>query len=105
MKQKMGDSITLFNMNEILREALVYVDPNSQKEEVVDPKAKGKGKGAPEAPVDIFAGKDTTKYKEVAAALLKQVQLTTGNETALPDKKTDLLQLVSDDDLLVQLFT
>lgn len=29
MKQKMGDSITSFNMNEILREALAYVDPNA----------------------------------------------------------------------------
>lgn len=39
-------------MNEVLREALQYVDPNSNKEEVADPKAK-KQKGQ-EAPVDPF---------------------------------------------------
>ena len=56
-------------MNELIREALVYIDPAQQKEEVVDPKmAKGKSTkgGAAEAPTDKFAGKDTTKYKEVA---------------------------------------
>lgn len=91
-------------MGEIIREALEYVDPSQTKEEVVDPKAKG-GKAKPaETPVDKFAGKDTTQYKEIANLLLKQVQLTTGNEEALPGKDVDLLSLISDDNLLVQLF-
>ena len=90
-------------MDKIVREALAYVDPNQAKEEQVDPKAKGKGKAA-EAPVDVFAGKDTTQYKEIANLILKQVQLTTGIEDALPSKDTDILQLVSEDNLLVQLF-
>lgn len=65
--------MTLFEMNKIVREALAYVDPNQAKEEAVDPKAKGgKGKAA-EAPVDVFAGKDTTQYKEIANLILKQV--------------------------------
>lgn len=57
-------------MNELLREALVYVDPSQNKEENTDPKAK-KGKGAEAAPVDPFAGKDTTVYKEIATAIFK----------------------------------
>lgn len=36
--------------------------------------------------------------------ILKQVQLTTGIEDVLPGKDVDILQLVSDDGLLVQLF-
>jgi hypothetical protein len=44
-------------MSEILREALVYVDQNAQKEEVIDPKAKGK---KPEEKIDAFGGLDTT---------------------------------------------
>jgi hypothetical protein len=57
-------------MTELLREALAYVDPSANKEEAADPKAK-KGKGAEAAPVDPFAGKDTTVYKEIATAILK----------------------------------
>lgn len=54
-------------MKEILREAFMYVSPNQQKEETIDPKAKGaKGGKTIEAVADVFAGKDTTKYKEVA---------------------------------------
>lgn len=91
-------------MGKVVREALSYVDPSQVKDEQVDPKAKGgKGKQA-DAPVDIFAGKDTTQYKEIANLILKQVQLTTGIEDALPTKDVDILQLVSDDNLLVQLF-
>ena len=91
-------------MSKIVREALVYVDPSQAKDEQVDPKAKGgKGKAA-EAPVDVFAGKDTSQYKEIGNLILKQVQLTTGIEDAIPGKDVDILQLVSDDSLLVQLF-
>ena len=89
-------------MNDILREALNYVDPNQKQEEVVD--AKGKKKPA-ETPVDIFAGKDTARYKELANLLLKQVQLITGDDTQLPGKETDLVEMINDHDNLVQLFT
>jgi hypothetical protein len=89
-------------MNDVLREALIYVDPNQVKEEVIDPKAKAAAKGkVAEAPTDIFAGKDTTKYKAIAQKILKSIQLTTGNETSLPGKEVDLIQLVTDDELLV----
>jgi hypothetical protein len=66
--EKLGsDKITLFDMSEILRAAIHYVDPaNANKEEVVDPKAKG-GKGKVEAaPVDPYEGLDTTAYKEIS---------------------------------------
>jgi hypothetical protein len=88
-------------MSEILREALAYVDPTAQKEEVVDPKAKGK-KPADEK-TDAFAGLDTTLYKEIALSLLEQIQTVLGNQEALP-KDLDLLSLVYNDSLLAQLF-
>ena len=64
--------LNLFNMSEILREALVYVSKPDAKEEVVDPKAKGgkPAKGEPAQAADSFAGLDTTQYKEIAAKLL-----------------------------------
>ena len=65
-----ADKVTLFNMNDIVREALLYVDPGQKVEEVVDPKAKGKGKPA-DTPADIFAGKDSTQYREIATLLLE----------------------------------
>ena len=80
--------------------------PNQNKEEAVDPKAaKQKAKAPAEAtPTDKFAGQDTTKYKELAEHLLKQIQLTTGNDKELPGKDADFVSLVSDDTALVQLF-
>ena len=104
LQKLLGEKVTLFEMNKIVREALVYVDPSQAKEEQVDTKAKGaKGKAA-EAPVDVFAGKDTTQYKEIASQILKQVQQAIGTEDGIPGKDVDLLPLVSDDSLLVQLF-
>jgi dephospho-CoA kinase len=46
--------LTVFNMDDVVREALNYVQPE-KKEEVIDPKAKAKGKPAQEAaPVELF---------------------------------------------------
>jgi hypothetical protein len=61
-------------MDEILREALIYVSPE-KKEEVPDSKAKGKGKPAEAGSADIFAGLDIANYKEIASELLKQVYI------------------------------
>ena len=53
---------------------MVYIDPNQVKEEVIDPKSKAPAKGkVVEAPLDIFAGKDTTKYKAIAQKILKSI--------------------------------
>lgn len=98
-----GGKVTLFDMTEIVREALGYVDPNAQKEEVADPKAKGK-KPADEK-LDPFAGQDTTVYKEIATALLENVQQNSGDKESIPGKDVDILSLVTEDDLLTKLFT
>jgi hypothetical protein len=65
--------LTLFNMSDIIREALAYVMKPEVKEEVVDPKAKG-GKGAKAdatQAVDVFSGLDTVQYKEISGKLLQ----------------------------------
>jgi len=65
-------------MEDILREALMYVS-SDKKEEIPDPKAAKGGKGKPaEAVTELFVGQDTTIYKEIALNLLKQIQVTTG---------------------------
>jgi len=64
ISKKLGANIKIFCLDKILVEAVNYVAPKPEKEEVVvDPKAKGKGK----APAvnesenkDIFEGKDVT---------------------------------------------
>lgn len=100
-----AEKVQIFDMGEIIREAVAYIDPNKATEEVADPKAKGgKGKTA-EAPVDAYAGKDTTLYKEIGALILKQVQLSTGDENGIPGRDVDIQSLIGDDQLLVQLFT
>ena len=59
-------------MSEIIREALVYVAPNSTKEEASDPKAKGaKVKAPTDSVADIFSGQDTTLYKEISTLILQ----------------------------------
>ena len=99
IKGKYGETITVFDMNEVIREALNYVDPSKQNNEPVDPKAK-KPK---DEPVDAFAGKDTKKYKEIAEALLKQINITTGSE-GIPAATVDLVDLITDEDALCNLF-
>jgi hypothetical protein len=67
-----GGAVTVFDMSDILREALAYVDPkNAPKEEIIDPKAKGKK--PVEEKVDPFAGLNTTGYKNVALELLEHI--------------------------------
>lgn len=62
-------NITVFDMSEVLREALGFVSVE-KKEEAVDQKAKGKGKAAEAAPTELFVGQDTTFYKEIATKIL-----------------------------------
>jgi hypothetical protein len=61
-------------MQEILREALILGDPKAVKEEVVDPKAKGKGPA--KTPGDVVvaeASEELTHFKEIGHLLLQQV--------------------------------
>jgi len=56
--------VTIFNINEIIKEAIDYISPKKVEEVVVDPKAKGKSKPVVEAAaIDIFEGKNVLKYK------------------------------------------
>lgn len=46
-----------------------YVSPKKLEDSIVDPKAKkapAKGKAEDAAPTDVFEGKDTEEYKEIA---------------------------------------
>ena len=40
LQKALGDKVTLFDMGQVVKEALAYVDPNQAKEEQADPKAK-----------------------------------------------------------------
>lgn len=100
IKDEFGDHITIFNMDEIVREALNYV--SDKKEEVPDPKAKGK-KGNEPAQVDPYAGLDTTNYKLIATDLLKHVYVQTGQEK-VPGKDVNIVSLIKNDQQLVNLF-
>jgi hypothetical protein len=71
--EKLGaGKVTIFDMSEILREALTFVDPSQKQEEVVvDPKAKGAKKV--EEKVVLFAGQDTTAYRKIAENIFSQI--------------------------------
>lgn len=60
-------------MQEIVREALSLVDPNANKEEAVDPKAKGKA--PPKTPMESTPQADNdpdmTAFKDIASLLLQ----------------------------------
>ena len=50
--------MVVFNINDIVKEALDYINPKKPEEVVVDPKAKGKKSVTEVAAVDIFEGKN-----------------------------------------------
>lgn len=89
-------------MDEILKEALDYINPKKVPEvPVVDPKAKGKAPvAAVVVPTDIFEGKDNAAYKKIATEIKQK--FFTADE--LP-QKCDLVELVLEDHLLTSLFT
>lgn len=58
MQEQLGPDVVIFNMNDIIKEAIDYISPKKTEEVVVDPKAKGKGKLAEQVVVDIFEGKN-----------------------------------------------
>jgi hypothetical protein len=101
IKEHLGDQINLFVMEDIIREAFNYVNPE-KKEEVPDPKTKGKGKAQDPVNVDIFSGQDVETYKDLANTLLKQVHVSIGSEK-LPGKDISLLSVINDDILLINL--
>lgn len=70
LQENLGADVVIFNINDIIKEAIDYISPKKAEEVVVDPKAKGKGKAVLEAAVvDIFEGKNVAKYKSTAQAI------------------------------------
>lgn len=68
MKEVLGNDVAIFNLDDIIREAIEYISPTKQDESVhIDPKAKGK-KAVKDEPVnvDIFEGKNSAQYKSLA---------------------------------------
>ena len=64
LQETLGPDVVVFNINDVIKEAMDYMNPKKSEEIVVDPKAKGKGKVATEAAtVDMFDGKNVAKYK------------------------------------------
>ena len=99
--------MTIFNMDEIIIEALEYVAPKKVDETAVDPKAK-QAKGKPNKTnedmsltMDRFEGKNTSTFKEIATNMKNQFFSDYEGELA---QKKDLITLVPDDAMLVNLF-
>lgn len=96
-------------MNEVIREALNYVSVDKKEEQPEAAAGKGAaapkkgGKAAETQVVDQFAGLNTTVYKEIAAHLLKEVHISTGQQK-VPGPEVDLVHLIKDDNLMASLF-
>lgn len=90
-------------MDEIIATALQYIAPK-KTDEAADPKEKKKkgGKGAEDAaPSDIFEGKDSSRFKEIANEIKKEFFESFEGEVP---QKVDLVSCVLDDELLIDLF-
>ena len=96
-------NLKLFNMNEIIKEALDYITPKKVDEAALAAAAKGKkGKQEEVVNVDIFEGKHVGEYKKLAMEMKgKFFENYEGDN--LP-QRIDLANLVFDDQLLVNLF-
>jgi len=99
LKEKLGGNVKVFRMQEVIKEALDYINP---KQAEAPPPAKGGKKGpakGEEKPVDIFEGFDTTTYKEAAGQIKEKL----GEEfSSIPLQ--ELIPKVDDDRLVVSLF-
>jgi hypothetical protein len=77
MQEQLGGqaNFKIFTLDEVVREALAYSSPNKNDESNLDAKAKKvptKGAKEEEKPVDIYEGKDTEHYKELANKIREQ---------------------------------
>ena len=101
---KYGDqNLKLFNMNDIIKEALDYITPKKVDEVAQAAAAKGKkGKQEEVVPVDIFEGKHPGEYKKLAMEM--KTKFFENYEGDNLPQKVDLPNLVFDDQLLVNLF-
>jgi len=98
MQELLGQDVNILHIDEIIKEAMDYIAPKEVEEAQtkVDPKAKGKGKAKDEPVVtDIFEGKNTALYKEIAQKIKDQYF----NGEQIP-RKVDLAEFILDDALL-----
>jgi hypothetical protein len=91
-------------MDDLIKEVIEYINPKPVADASAAP---DKGKKAPPAkgkvedtgPVDPYSGMDTKEYKEIGHQIKKFI-----GEGELPPQGTDLTALVTDEDLLINLF-
>ena len=104
LQEKYGGekNIKIFNMDEIIKEALDYITPKKVDETAIAAASKAKkGKVEEVTAVDIFAGKHPADYKKLAHEM--KAKFFADYEGELP-QHIDLTNLVFDDSLLVNLF-
>lgn len=93
--------IKLFKMDDIIREAIEYANPKPQTEAPPTKDAKkapAKGK-AEEAPVDQYAGMDSSIFKEIGRTLKQMI-----GESDYSQQGLDLVAMIKDDKVLIRLF-
>lgn len=104
LQEKYGGekNIKVFNMDEVIKEALDYITPKKVDEASIAAAAKiKKGKVEEVTAVDVFAGKNNKEYKKLAHEM--KAKFFADYEGEL-QQHIDLTSLVFDDSLLVNLF-
>lgn len=105
ISEKYGGSdknIRVFNMGEVIKEALDYITPKKIDEAAIEAAKKAKkGKVEEVTNVDIFEGKNPDTYKKIATDLKTQFFAEYEGELS---QNVDLPNLVFDDQMLVNLF-
>ena len=95
-------NIKVFNMDEIIKEALDYITPKKIDEAALEAQKKAKkGKQVEEENIDIFEGKHVNEYKKIITEI--KSKFFADYEGDLP-QQVDLPNLVFNDQLLVNLF-
>jgi len=96
-------NIKVFSMDEIIKEALDYITPKKVDEAALEAAKKAKkGKQVEEEHTDVFEGKHPAEYKKLAHAM--KAKFFADYEGDNLHQKTDLANLVFDDELLVNIF-
>ena len=97
-------NIRVFNMDEIIKEALDYITPKKVDDAAALEAAKKakKGKQQEEEHTDIFEGKHPAEYKKLAHEMKDKFFADYEGDNL--HQKTDLANLVFDDQLIVNLF-
>lgn len=99
-----GDkNIKLFNMDDIIKEALDYITPKKVDEAALEAQKKAKkGKVEEVVNVDVFEGKHPREYKKIATEMKSKYFADYEGDNL--QQQIDLPNLVFDDQMLVNLF-